>query len=256
MKIAVFGDIHGEISKLTSSLKEYQRQENTKLDYALQVGDIGFYGEDSPRSFAGGNAIDSEFELHHRYEEGTIDELWEGDEPYEDIPPLYFVDGNHDDFLSLEMLKRDDSDTIDVTENMTYIRRSRKAKLKKGQERIDVLGLGGISKEERPQQYEENPGVAFTDEDVTDCLHNQDPDIFLTHMNPRSGGEGSQDLDDLVHMLDPRLHFFGHDGKYYEYDNVNTKTFGLKRIEYGHTKNMEQGSMKVLEIDEENYDIL
>lgn len=249
MKIAIFGDVHGEISKLTRSVQDWQRQKGEAIDYVLQVGDLGIYGGNS--YFAGTKSKQSEFELENLLRREELGDLLTGENDFEKVPPIYFIDGNHDNRVYLEECAGGDNNNkpfVEITEGLNYIRRGRQVKLRKKDEMVTVNGLGGIESTERPHQYHKFPSIAFTEAESTNLLSYLNPDIFLTHMHPAPYGGGSEEIFEILEQTKPRYHIFGHHGSYFENDVKGVKQFGLRRIQYPHSKNIKQGSMIVVDV--------
>ena len=265
MIVSVFGDVHGNIDLVYKSCRDWQRKHEKKIDLILQVGDLGIFGseeaiDDTTKKRAEENP--AELNLFNYLKNGNYAELLKGSDDFSTVKArLVFVDGNHDDHNYLDSLSEKYNKgraLVPVNEYLLYLRDAIPARIENGSTDISLAGIGGIDKENRPGQYEKKPKVAFTSDETTQALACEGVDIFLTHMYPvvEDRMTGSQELTDLVQLIQPKFFFFGHANKHYELRIGNTQCYGLNRVKHSNMDNLGDGSMLVLEKKGEKLEVI
>lgn len=143
MKLALVGDIHAGfdifISKIYSQIKQ------NRADIIFQLGDFGIYPTLFPEDLCG-----KLFDI-----------------------PIYFIDGNHEEFRYLKKLcenglKHNDG-TYEIYPNIFYVPRG--TVLKFGKEIIGCIGgANSIDKYYRKEGYDWFPEEEITDQDVENAI--------------------------------------------------------------------------------------
>jgi predicted phosphodiesterase len=201
--ILVLGDVHGELDVINSQIRHARQAMGLRVDAVVQLGDFGVY-RDTLRTFFDVRA--------ERFE-----------------APVYFIDGNHEDFLFLETA------AARYADRMTYVPRG--ATLEIGGYR--GLFLGGS---DYMDPVNTPPGAVISRADVERCLVH-DPsevEIVFTHDCPRRvcvpgqpdfeycGPTGCAMTDALLERFHPRLWFFAHHHQWFEGAEAGTDFHGLE----------------------------
>jgi len=145
--------------------------------------------------------------------------------------PLYFIDGNHEDFRHLPKLVKKYKDYF------TYLPRSTVHTF----EGYRFLALGGASYMDSMITERES---VITDQQINACLAipPEDVDIIITHDCPTDigvpntpgmehfGPTGFPRSDELAEHFRPKMWFFGHHHKWHCYSNNNIKYFGVSGV--------------------------
>jgi Icc-related predicted phosphoesterase len=237
VKIAFIGDVHGCVLHALGALMALQRHRGIRLDAAIQVGDLGAYPTlermDRPsKRFAAGNPAQTEFFrlLDPPAELSATVHL-----ALEQVPPVLFVSGNHEDFEWLARLHEARAASIvpvDPAGAFRHVVCGHTATV--AGERIAFLGRI------------ESPGYMDLDSAAYARLIAADAgsvDILVTHDGPygmcqdwQGLTEGSPKLARLIEQLQPRLHISGH----YHHENGprqygRTRSYALAELVYPKT---------------------
>jgi Icc-related predicted phosphoesterase len=211
VKIAFVGDVHGCVLHALGALVALQRHRGIRLDAAIQVGDLGAYPTpermDAPsQRFAAENPAQADFFrlLDPPPELSATVHL-----ALQQVPPILFVSGNHEDFEWLAHLHEAEAASIVPVDPLGVFRHvvCGDTTVLAG-ERIAFLGRI------------ESPGYMDLDSAAYASLLAADAgsvDVLVTHDGPygmcrdwRGLTEGSAKLARLIESLQPRLHISGH----------------------------------------------
>ena len=237
MKIAFIGDVHGCALHALGALLALQRHRGIRLDAAIQVGDLGAYPTparmDRPsKRFAAENPAQTEFFrlLDPPPELSAAVRL-----AREQVPPVLFVSGNHEDFEWLTQLHEAGAASVVPVDPLGAFRHVACGHVAVvGDQRIAFLGRI------------ESPGYMDLDSAAYASLLAADPgsvDILVTHDGPygmcrnwQGLTEGSAKLARLIEHLQPRLHISGH----YHHENGprqygRTRSYALAELVYPKT---------------------
>jgi Icc-related predicted phosphoesterase len=255
MNIAIFGDVHGEIKFLYSSVKAWQREYKRTIDLILQVGDFGIYEDlanvdgNTRRKLAENPAGGDLYEVLH--DEGLFEKMTSGVDEFSTVKaPLIFIDGNHDDHRYLDRLKGEtDDNLVPLNSKISYLKDCLPVGFYDALgDRVTVAGLGGIDPTHRPKKAHRDPNIAFTTDETTEALQCTGVDIFLTHMYPSQvRPDGSEEVSELISLMQPRYHFCGHHHHKSNYQIQETKGFCLSRMAHGDLRSLTNQAMVVLE---------
>lgn len=237
MKIAFIGDVHGCVLHALGALAALQRHRGIRLDAAIQVGDLGAYPTpermDAPsQRFAAENPAQADFFrlLDPPPELSATVHL-----ALQQVPPILFVSGNHEDFEWLAHLHEAEAASIVPVDPLGVFRHVVCGHVAAvAGERIAFLGRI------------ESPGYMDLDSAGYASLLAADAgsvDILVTHDGPfgmcrdwRGLTEGSAKLARLIENLQPRLHISGH----YHHENGprhygRTRSHALAELVYPKT---------------------
>jgi Icc-related predicted phosphoesterase len=211
VRIAFIGDVHGCVLHALGALIALQRHRGIRLDAAIQVGDLGAYPtpermDDPSRRFAAENPAQTDF---FRLLDPSPELSAAVRRAREQLPPIQFTSGNHEDFEWLASLHKAHRATVVAVDPMDTFRHVECGHLTTvaGQQ---TAFLGRI----------ESPGYMDLDSTANARLLAVEPgsvDILVTHDGPygmcrdwRGRTEGSAKLATLIEHLQPRLHVSGH----------------------------------------------
>jgi hypothetical protein len=167
-RFGIVGDIHGSVGYM-ESLSEKAREDG--LQFLIQVGDFGIYPFILPTLYQ------REFQV-----------------------PIYFIDGNHENFTLLNGIAEPvDGDIVPIMENLNYVKRGSV---------LEICGskfafLGGAASVDKAWR---TPGVDWFEEEIpTDEEMNRlrgvtDVDYFITHTPPTSVIERNFDPKTLLYF--------------------------------------------------------
>jgi Icc-related predicted phosphoesterase len=237
MKIAFIGDVHGCVLHTLAALVALQRHRGIRVDAAIQVGDLGAYPTpermDSPsQRFAAENPAQTDFFrlLDPSPQLSSAVRL-----ARQQVPPVMFVSGNHEDFewlAGLHEAEGTDIVAVDPLGAFHHVRCGHRAVVA-GQR---TAFLGRI----------ESAGYMDLDNAAYASLLAAEPgsvDILVTHDGPygmcqdwQGHTEGSAKLARLIDHLQPRLHVSGH----YHHENGprrygRTLSYALAELVYPKT---------------------
>ncbi|MDA4133710.1 MAG: metallophosphoesterase [Thaumarchaeota archaeon] len=179
MRLLIVGDMHGQTTPMRSVFAYACRVE---ADQIIQVGDFGYGWE--RKQYKGGNGlIECAFvrQVEKMVEETGI--------------PLYWLDGNHENFDMLGYV-HEGEETMNVVKStpqpdgthelrpgVFYIPRG--TMLERGEKKILVCGgAASVDKARRSPYISWWPQETIKDEDVAKCLAAGKADILLTHDLP------------------------------------------------------------------------
>jgi predicted phosphodiesterase len=257
MIISVSGDLHGRIDYLYATNSRWQQINKKFVDLMFQVGDAGFYRSPSDKAtlkHLKKDAKETYFAdiLNENINWEEFKAKFKTSNPYSEIKAtMIFIDGNHDDHKLIDeyTAKSNQGPIIPINEDIQYFRRGKFAEIQCNYDSLYVAGLGGIDKKNRPNVFENNEKVAFSDDDLISLFNQQEPvDIFLTHMYPQIvRNNGSSDVSYMVDVLQPQYHFFGHDHKPYRFKIKNGYSIGLGKLGPDVMTNIYEGNVVFLE---------
>lgn len=117
----VFGDLHGRILPAFRLATVWAREHGVKLDGLLQVGDLGYFPNPSRLDKATRrHAEDDPLELGAR-DVVQPNQLADSILNNVEVPPLWFVPGNHEDFVALDEHKRAAERTFPLMPTCAYV---------------------------------------------------------------------------------------------------------------------------------------
>ena len=206
MKIIVIGDIHGNYNLLNIILQR------TDAEFYLQVGDFG----DAKNTTVGYPDLDK---------------------------PLLFIPGNHECADSLNKFNKNNGKSL-IRKNLWYLPIGNSTSFRG----VTIAGFGGNYAEnyyfKRRNSLEGRHRLHYTYEDYEKLLdYNNKLDILLTHEAPSPcilpkyyGDCGRKEITELLYLLNPMYHFYGHHHQYYTQKIGNTISrclpeFGIIEIE-------------------------
>jgi len=186
MKILIIGDVHGNWSALRVAIKLARSK---GCDRILQVGDFGFWGESI-------NKLNIDF-------------------------PVYFIDGNHEQFPLLVKKRNGATGIAEVRRNIYHIPRGFSEKWGKSQ----FLFIGGAFSIDR--SFRTLGRTFFLEEEINDeeialaLSHTETMDVVITHDAPFkfytvepfnfiNSIQNREKLDKLIEKYWPKNWFFGH----------------------------------------------
>jgi hypothetical protein len=199
--LAVVGDVHGALDELFDVLL-HRLSGFGHIVGVLQAGDLGVFGP--------GSVLDKatrRFAASDPTELGLAAYITGGREP---PLPMWFTRGNHEDF---DLLARS-GDAIDLLGHIRHLPDGVVSEVAG----LRVLAIGGIPGD----NAERRSGKYFRPDDVQEAailaLDAGPVDILLTHAGPKGCSvegnplAGSWELLELIDIVRPRWHFFGHHG--------------------------------------------
>lgn len=208
MIAAVFGDLHGKIKLAYRLCQRWQREHQQALDLILQVGDLGFWPDitrldQATMRFASKDMDELGF-LEFYEGSQSLDRLFE-----DQLPDLYFIKGNHEDFDLLE--EGDEPVPVDAYHKILYLPNGITFSHTRGSEELRVSALGGIGGEHDIAKRRRHKKAYFTDSEIQRLCAQGDTDILLTHHGDTAKrGCISLPIQRLRKSLDPAYHFYGH----------------------------------------------
>lgn len=273
MLVAVFGDTHGNLLPMYKKALEFQERTGHELDLLIQIGDFGFWLDDS--------GVDL-MTTRHAEKAGTNPS---GDYPRfvageEEVPiPTLVIRGNHEDQEYLmakerQLMEERPHDhlyhAIEMVPNMFYLPDGHIWNF----EGIRFAGLGGnySSKtwanwdywhphREIPQRYGEKRRLNHFTRDRWERLMREKFDVLLTHDAPTgcglasnssiqlpedemAGGQGVPHLRELIDTVKPRYAFHGHWHQYRKNQFGETTSIVLDKV----TLTPNQYCMEIVEL--------
>ncbi|MCP4050714.1 MAG: hypothetical protein GY730_08420 [bacterium] len=200
--IMIISDVHCRYSVVNRQIEHARRISNSKISAVVVTGDLGLFAYNLRKFFIKEN---KRFKV-----------------------PLFFVEGNHEDFDRIDDLIED------YGEYFTYLPRGTVHNI----DGFGILSLGGASYMDillTPEASE------IKDEDIDRSLKNNKDtvDIIITHDCPSGigvpktkgmeyyGETGFMRSSELVDKFKPRFWFFGHHHKWFEHHINNTGFYGL-----------------------------
>ncbi|MEE8399236.1 MAG: metallophosphoesterase [Desulfobacterales bacterium] len=218
MKVLVFGDIHGLTGKADIPTVDVVVEivKRTDADLVLQVGDMG------------------------------------GHRPFS--RPVHWIFGNNDSISLMQAFDRGES----PVENLNHIRNGEALTFRVGEETIAVSGLSGAYD---PLYFDfkrdelEDLGY-FTEDEVEQCLHLRNIDIFLAHGCPsglgmgREPDHGNPAIRRIFDSVKPRYMFCGHGHFYREVEFEGCRIYSLDLASKAHYMlDTQSGKLTAFETD-------
>lgn len=214
MLIAIFGDLHGKILLAYKLCQRWQKEHKKNLDLILQVGDLGVWPDPTKLDKA-----TVRFVAEDEDELGFVDFANGSEALYnlflskdaDVLPDIYFIKGNHEDFDFLGSLagKRHATTPIDAYHKINYISNGKVFTYAKGNEHIQIGGIGGIDISTVSKKKEKD--MYFTDKEIQELSLNKEINILLTHHGSTTKNNIlSEKIYDLRDSIKPQYHFYGH----------------------------------------------
>src|SRR5262245_45015033 len=252
----VFGDLHGRVLPAFRLALAWGREHGERLDGLLQVGDLGFFPDPARLDKATlRHAKDDPLELGARYivQPGKLaDAILNNVE----VPPLWFVPGNHEDYVALDERKAAGGKTDFPVDAYLCVRCLRDGTVTRLPGGLRVGGLWGID-DQAPNARRRVPAEARIRPRSANQLAGQAFDVLLTHESPRDAvrpGCGSEEIDLVLHLARPAFAFFGHYGARRPALHVScerTQVFHIGDMEmHGPGGSAEEGSVGLLRWDD------
>ena len=223
--IPVFGDIHGNIMGLYNTLLYLERKSGVRIDYVLQLGDMGFLRElvetDKIRS-----KTDIELFSELKYPTKEFTQLKK-----KIAAEIYFIRGNHDDNHSLlNLQKNNPQGIIRVSKELPlyYIPDGRTILIGD----VPIISYGGIDPETRPKKAMRNPRIGFSEEGLSRIIDEAENTggILLTHQGSERTAKGSREIDEICKVVNPKIHIHGHAHKRSLILIGNIPSYGLAKM--------------------------
>ncbi|MFC1770938.1 metallophosphoesterase [Candidatus Margulisiibacteriota bacterium] len=188
--ILILGDIHAEYEIVNNQIEYVEATYGIKVDSVIQLGDFGIYKEPLEDYF------DNNKQQFTR--------------------PLYFIDGNHEDFWNLESL------TGKYRNYFKPLERGEKYSISG----YNFLAIGGAS---YMDPVNTPPGAVITEDNIKKSLlhESKEIDIVITHDCPSGigipgtagfeycGPTGFKDGHILLKRYRPKVWFFAHHHKWF-----------------------------------------
>lgn len=206
MIIGFVGDIHGRVLHTLVLLATWQRKTRRKLDYIIQVGDLGAYPEPDEKLMREKYIQQDASQLDFSRMLSADGELadWLGSLKKE-LSPIYFIRGNHEDFDWLDSISSGTESIAGVDPfNLLYY-------VKDGTI-LQADFMGGIQTKDHKQESI-NPAAY----ELLSRLAPGELDILITHDAPYGIGtsflgetQGSIIVSKLIANIQPRYVIGGH----------------------------------------------
>ena len=216
-RLLFIGDVHSNISNLKQLLNK------EKVDAVFQVGDFELYhsleaaAEDKKALKKNGKLIKQTVEWINS----------ENLEPFK--TPIYFINGNHEDFDSLESEKLKEL-------NMNYIEPGTIIDING----VNIAGIGGITSSVKVKwsrkELKGQDRRFYTEADVNLLYRNawgKKINVFITHqaasnvLPKGTDHEGTFYFEEIIKDMKPSYYFHGHHHKNYTTTYNDTEVYGL-----------------------------
>ncbi len=255
--ILVASDVHGRIPMLVRVAFEYQRHFQRKVEAILVSGDLGIWPRDEQldSSTAKRSRTDPEelgfrafrlrdelgpqradVEEHLRRARATLGDVFKQFDA-----PIYFVGGNHEDYVCLARLQHAHPEVpvrVDLDGALRWIPHGAVISCPTKAGPLRIGGLGGIAAAEDGRNPKRYHPLALIDDDAALALMDSSSspyDVLLTHDSSRGfvhEGHGSSTIETLVAEVRPTLHISGHyhshrDPRHYEQPGEAARTLGV-----------------------------
>ena len=265
MKIAFFGDTHGQVYHLLAAVVTWQKHAETSLDMVIQVGDFGAerlekmtqnidvflrYPANNPAQFDFLRVLHAQNQLaaHLREMRRQLQQ------------PIHFLRGDHDEGEWLRQLSQgaqnktipiDPFDLFHYVPDGTIIHCGG----------MTLAFFGGVEHPERGKEGTEHDPAAFTGLLET---KQGEVDVLVTHEPPYgvSTGfygqtQGSSQVSTLIEVIQPRYHLAGHLHTMIGPEQYGPTTyFGLNQLggllkprQRDTSQTLQQGTMALLDTD-------
>jgi len=219
MIVAIFGDVHGNLSGMYELCANWQQENKQEIDLILQTGDMGLwrsFEEMDKATRLGGAPSRSRTKKHFAKDASELAAA-----PYlsgQQIPPIqtWFVHGNHENFA---LLADKEGQAVDLAGRIIFLAPGSMREFHKEKEILRVAALGGIEyrfgkfpipSEQRVQKYLHPPSLDRLQQEKSQV------DVLLLHDAPLNKGlrekfpTGSKRLTELILDIQPRFAFYGH----------------------------------------------
>ena len=211
MLLAFIGDVHGKIFHLLALLSELQHSTGSRIDYFIQLGDLGVFPDESYftediMSHLQNDKTELQFSKLVHSDDTVLSQVNEIKEYLGG--PVYTIRGNHEDFAFLSKKWQRGTDTIDL-DPVGIFRMVRDGLIIEASG-ISIGFLGGIESQSVEEQIDAEAVKKLK-------RYPKRLDVLVTHQNPYGAGRrfhgqtgGSHLMTDIVKELNPRYLFYGH----------------------------------------------
>lgn len=200
--ILIIGDVHSRFEVINQQIEFAEQNAGTTIEAVIVLGDMGIYSRPLERFFA------NEKQRFNR--------------------PVYFIEGNHEEFSIFDRLVDQYKDF------MTYLPRGQVTQICG----IRFLSLGGAC---YMDALNSPSGSEIKHQDIAKCLNHakEDVSIIITHDCPKGigvpnspglefyGEPGFEHSQDLLKHFAPQIWFFGHHHRWFNSKAGNTMFHGL-----------------------------
>lgn len=218
-KIPIFGDAHGNIELIFRTLQKLQEQNQEIYKYVFQVGDLGYF-----KDVLKMDSVTQDLVNKHPSELGVANYLT-NPEMYERffVQPkdykrlkakIIFIRGNHEDQSLIQKMTQNSKAGLVKADDygvLNFLPDGRAVNICYGYgDSITVAAYGGIDPKTRPKAYDNNPLIGMDNKALEKLISLNNVNILLTHQGPSSIRKGSSEIDDIIEVLEPDMHFHGH----------------------------------------------
>jgi hypothetical protein len=217
----VFGDLHGRILPAFRLAMRWEQEHGVRLDGLLQVGDLGYFPDIGRLDKATARqAAADPMELGASL---VVQPNREADAVFHGVgappPTLWFIAGNHEDFVALAERERDGGRRRSsfIVDAYGYVRCLRDGRVETLPGGLRVGALWGID-DQAPNARRKTPRMGRIQQTSLTALAGSSFDVVMSHDGPRDAvlvGSGSEGLDVLIDLARPAFAFFGHYGSRY-----------------------------------------
>ena len=200
--ILVISDTHCCYSVINDQIQHAEAQMGATISQVIHLGDFGIFKPDLRRYF-----VKEKNRFTH---------------------PVYFIEGNHEDFDILPWTVKKYQD------HFTHLKRGSIHKI----DSYCFLAIGGAGYMDAMLTQH---GAVISDSDIDHCLKipRDEIDIIISHDCPINigvpntkgleyyGETGFNRSDEIDQHFSPKLWLFGHHHKWHEYSNHHTRYYGL-----------------------------
>ncbi|MHA1830275.1 MAG: metallophosphoesterase family protein [Candidatus Helarchaeota archaeon] len=256
VNIAILGDLHGHLTLAFLILKRWQKENNENIDFILQVGDLGAFPDVQRIDKATKRFLEKDPDelgfLNYYHKSPEADLIFNAKNNI-NVPFLYFIKGNHEDFEFLERISKnkDVPVPIDHYKKIYFLKSGKIYKIKVKKHSFTIGVLGGISS----SSPDINAPKYYSKEEIEQLLQAKSPiNILLTHDAPfnfLSDQRGSKDIIELINYLKPQFHFCGHyhiEGRCISL-SPDTQSFILNEVNFNEKGLLKKNSIGILHIE-------
>jgi len=207
--VPVFGDIHGNLEGLVNTVKYLQKKYNKKFNFVFQLGDFGYF----PFGFCGEKIRgDLELGVHRYFTDQKVAEKYLNDDRIQFR--IIFIRGNHEDQETLEKLCLSHPEgliSLDKKGFVNFLPDGRALSIPYNQGDVSIAAYGGVDKNTGPKISESNNMSEFNNSALQILLgFSNYLNILLTHQGPKESKKGSENINVLYQLINPRLGIHGH----------------------------------------------
>ena len=229
MKIPVFGDLHGNIEGMFNTLQHLQKKNDEIYSFVIQLGDIGYFCD--KKKYFDEKSDNFEYGLIEYLNDPQMHERYFDSEKNNLKCKILFGRGNHDDQEALNRLELKfplSSANADSYGNLIYLPDGREIHIKTGeQDSISVASYGGISKFDRPKSHD---SAFFKEASLDELLDVTNLDVLITHQGTDNVLKGSETINMLIELLNPKIHLHGHSHQNSFTKIENTDSYGIAKL--------------------------